>query len=63
MTDRAAFLRRAGLSLALALGVTLAIVAAAGAPPIDTLAVMLGGGLGSGQAWLRTLSALVPLLL
>lgn len=63
MTDRAAFLRRAGLSLALALGVTLAIVAAAGAPPIDTLAVMLSGGLGSGQAWLRTLSALVPLLL
>jgi simple sugar transport system permease protein len=63
MTARAAVFRRIGFSLALALGVTLAIVATAGAPPIDTLAVMLTGGLGSGQAFLRTLSALVPLLL
>ena len=63
MTGRAAPLARVGFSLALALGVTLAIVAAAGAPPLDTLAVMAVGGLGSGQAVLRTLSALVPLLL
>ena len=63
MTGRTAPLARAGFSLALALGVTLAIVAAAGAPPFDTLAVMAEGGLGSGQAWLRTISALVPLLL
>ena len=63
MTRRASPLVRAGFSLALAVAVTLAIVAAAGAPPIDTLAVMAEGGLGSGQAWLRTLSALVPLLL
>ena len=63
MTGHTSRLARAGFSLALALGVTLAIVAAAGAPPLTTLAVMLDGGLGSGQAVLRTLSALVPLLL
>jgi len=63
IAGRAAPLVRAALVLALALGVTLAIVFAAGAPPFDTLAVMAKGGLGSRTALLRTLSALAPLLL
>jgi simple sugar transport system permease protein len=63
VTGRAAPLARAGFALALALGVTLAIVAAAGAPPFETLSVMALGGLGSQQAVMRTLSAFAPLLL
>ncbi len=54
---------RAAFAAALALAVTLAIVFAAGAPPLATLAVMAKGGLGSPAALLRTLSALAPLLL
>lgn len=63
MTGRASPLARAGFSLALALGVTLAIVFVAGAPPLRTLGVMIEGGLGSFAVLLRTLSAFAPLLL
>ncbi len=63
MMGRAAPLARIGFALGLALAATLAILFAAGAPPLDTLAVMVRAGLGSGQAWLRTLSAFAPLLL
>ena len=63
IAGRAAPLARIASALILALGATLAIVFAAGAPPLDTLAVMARGGLGSEAALLRTLSALAPLLL
>lgn len=63
MNARATPVVRLGLALALAFGATLAIVLVAGAPPLDTLAVIARGGLGSSTALLRTLSALVPLLL
>lgn len=63
MTARAATLSRAGFALAAALGVTLVILVAAGAPPLSTLGVMLEGGLGSPAALLRTLAAFTPLLL
>ncbi|MHC1713222.1 MAG: ABC transporter permease [Solidesulfovibrio sp.] len=63
MNGRSQPFARAGFSLALALGVTLAIVFATGAPPVDTLLVMLKGGLGSSTAVMRTLSTFAPLLL
>ena len=63
MTTHATPILRLGLALVLALGATLAIVLASGAPPFETLAVMAKGGLGSPTAVLRTISALVPLLL
>lgn len=63
MTGRTLPLARAGFALALALGATLVILLAAGAPPLTTLGVMLKGGLGSSSALLRTLSAFTPLLL
>lgn len=56
-------LARTGFALGLALCVSLALVAASGAPPLKTLGVMLRGGLGSEAALLRTLSSLTPLLL
>ncbi|MEL7642031.1 MAG: ABC transporter permease [Solidesulfovibrio sp.] len=63
MTPRLGMLPRAGFALLAALGVTLLILVAAGAPPLSTLAVMLDGGLGSQAALLRTLAAFTPLLL
>ncbi|WP_029457207.1 ABC transporter permease [Solidesulfovibrio alcoholivorans] len=63
MSGRATVLLRAAYALAAALGVTLAIVVATGAPPFATLAVMAQGGLGSEAAILRTLAAFTPLLL
>ncbi len=63
MTGRAAPLVRAAFSLGLALAATLAILFAAGAPPLATLSVMAEGGLGSWPVLLRTLSAFAPLLL
>lgn len=63
MTPATRSLARAGFAVALALAVTLAIVAASGAPPLATLAVMAQGGFGSEAAWLRTLSSFAPLLL
>lgn len=63
MTGRAALAARLGFALGLALVATMAIVLASGAPPLDTLTVMLVGSLGSGTAVLRTLSAMTPLLL
>ncbi|MGE4538431.1 MAG: ABC transporter permease [Desulfovibrio sp.] len=56
-------LARAAFAVGLALAATLAIVAASGAPPLATLAVMAQGGFGSEAAWLRTLSSFAPLLL
>ncbi len=63
MTPRLGMLPRAGFALLAALGVTLLILVAAGAPPLSTLTVMLDGGLGSQAALLRTLAAFTPLLL
>lgn len=63
MTARTRNLARAGFALAAALGVTLLILVASGAPPLTTLGVMLDGGLGSRMALLRTLAAFTPLLL
>jgi simple sugar transport system permease protein len=56
-------LARTGLALAAALAVTLGVLLLAGAPPLETLAVMVRGSLGSGPALRGTLSSLTPLLL
>ena len=54
---------RAAATLVLALAVTMGILFLAGAPPVHTLAVLATGSFGSSTAILRTLSAMVPLLL
>lgn len=54
---------RTGLVLAVTLLAILGLLVLAGAPPGKTLAVMAVGSFGSTTAWLRTLSAAVPMLL
>ncbi|QLA21233.1 ABC transporter permease [Desulfolutivibrio sulfoxidireducens] len=51
------------LALCIALAATLAVLFLAKAPPLTTLAVLFGGGLDSPGAWLKTLSAFIPLFL
>lgn len=63
MKNRAAPLLRTACPLLLGLAATVVILFLSGAPPLRTLAVMATGSFGSPTAILRTLSAMVPLLL
>ncbi|QLA17664.1 ABC transporter permease [Desulfolutivibrio sulfoxidireducens] len=51
------------IALCIALAATLAVLFLAKAPPLTTLAVLFGGGLDSPEAWMKTLSAFIPLFL
>ncbi|MFZ5813436.1 MAG: ABC transporter permease [Thermodesulfobacteriota bacterium] len=50
-------------ALGIALAATLAVLVLAQAPPLTTLAVLFGGGMDSAAAWMKTLSAFIPLFL
>jgi simple sugar transport system permease protein len=50
-------------ALGIALVATLGVLFLAQAPPLTTLAVLFGGGLDSPAAWMKTLSAFIPLFL